>query len=97
MAMNCNPFNRSREQQIDLNREWLHLAVTDKDLLDVGILLSACRSVLSRRPGDAALVQLTIRYKQSGLRTLRQAIDGTLLSITDVAKAFALAVDEVRP
>lgn len=95
-AMTCNPFNRSREHQIDLNREWLHLALTDKDLLDVAILLSACRSVLSGRPEDSTMIQLTMRYKQSGLQTLRQAIDGISLTTVDVAKAFALAIDEVR-
>ena len=79
-------------------RDWVGLAMTDNDLLDVAVLLSACRSVLRSRPGDPILIQTGLLYKQRGLQSLRQEIRSisSSLGILTVAKALALTIDEVR-
>lgn len=82
-----------------LLRDWVGLALTDKDLLDAAVLLAACRSVLRTKPGDQHLTHMALQYRQRSLQTLRQAV-GVLSStvhILNIAQAIALTIDEVRP
>lgn len=72
--------------------------MTNNDLLDVAVLLSACRSILRSRPGDPILIQMGLRYRQRGLQSLREEIRSisSSPSTLTVAKALALTFDEVR-
>ncbi|KAK7420411.1 hypothetical protein QQX98_002834 [Neonectria punicea] len=96
-AMHCGLFDYPGDHQARILRDWVSLAITDKDLLDAAILLSACRSILRARPGDPVLTQMALQYKHRGLKTLRQALGGVSspVSILTVATAFAMAFDEL--
>ncbi|KPM41006.1 hypothetical protein AK830_g5537 [Neonectria ditissima] len=97
-AAHCGLFDYPGDHQSHILRDWVGLAITNNDLLDAAVLLSACRNILSVRPGDPALMQMALQYKQRCLKTLRQAVGrvSSPISIVTVATALALAFDEVR-
>lgn len=80
-------------------REWVGLAITDDALMTAAVLLSTCRYILRERPNDPTFSRMALQYKQICLRTLRQEVDNISSTVTvmTVAKALALAVDDVRP
>lgn len=79
-------------------REWVGLAITDGALMAAAVLLSTCRYILKDKPDDTNFTRMALQYKQICLRTLRREVDGisSPISVTTVAKALALAVDDVR-
>jgi hypothetical protein len=95
---NCFLFDKPGDHQGQVLREWVGLAITDQDLLDAGILLSACRSILRSRPDDPKFTQMALHYRQRGLQALRHAISDVTspISILTIATALALVFDEVR-
>jgi len=81
-------------------REWVGLAITDAALMAASVLLSTCRYILQvQRPGNPVFVQLALQYKQICLQTLREEMNNLSapapVSVMTVAKALALALDEV--
>ncbi|KAH6887046.1 hypothetical protein B0T10DRAFT_539215 [Thelonectria olida] len=95
-AMHCGLFEYPGDHHGQILRDWVGLAITDKNLLDAAVLLSACRNILHSKPDDLTLTQMTLQYKQRGLQTLRQAVGGVSspVNILTVAKALALSFDE---
>ena len=93
----CGLFDHPGDHKSQLLREWVGLAITDDVLMIAAILLSTCRFILQVQPGNLIIVQLALQYKQICLQTLRQEMDNTSapVNIMTVAKALALAVDEV--
>ncbi|KAI0451918.1 hypothetical protein F5B21DRAFT_485060 [Xylaria acuta] len=93
----CGLFDYPGDHKTQLLREWVGLAITDDTLMIAAILLSTCRYILQVQPGNIIFVQLALQYKQICLQTLRQEMNNTSapVSIMTVAKALALAVDEV--
>jgi hypothetical protein len=61
------------------------------------VLLGTCRYLLRAQPGNLALGRLALQYKQACIQTLRQEISKTnnAINLMTVAKALALALDEV--
>lgn len=99
-AVHCGLFDYPGDHGPDdhtteILQDWVGLAMADKDLLDTALLLKACRSILSSKPGDPVMTQMALQYRQKGLQSLRQAL-GKPVSIVTVAMAFALVFDEVR-
>lgn len=78
-------------------KDWVGLAITDENLLDTAILLSASQDMLYASPDNPMLKQMTLEYKQKGLRTLLKAVSSSnqVPTLTTVALALALAFDEV--
>ncbi|KAI1746711.1 hypothetical protein F4782DRAFT_41216 [Xylaria castorea] len=93
----CGLFDYPGDHKTQLLREWVGLAITDDTLMIAAILLSTCRYILQVQPGNLIFVQLALKYKQICLQTLRQEMSNTSapVNIMTVAKALALAVDEV--
>ncbi|KAI1426870.1 hypothetical protein F5Y12DRAFT_238238 [Xylaria sp. FL1777] len=94
----CGLFDYPGDHKTQLLREWVGLAITDDALMIAAILLSTCRYILQVQPGNVIFVQLALEYKQICLQTLRQEVNNTSgpVNIMTVAKAIALAVDEVK-
>jgi hypothetical protein len=93
----CGLFDYPGDHKTQLLREWVGLAITDNALMIAAILLSTCRYILQVQPGNLVFVQLALQYKQICLQTLRQEMSATSapVNLMTVAKALALAVDEV--
>ncbi|KAK0716090.1 hypothetical protein B0H67DRAFT_645758 [Lasiosphaeris hirsuta] len=93
----CGLFDHPGDHKTQLLREWVGLAITDDALMVGAILLSTCRYILHAQPGNLAVMQLALQYKQICLQTLRQEMDDASapVNIMTIAKALALAVDEV--
>jgi hypothetical protein len=71
--------------------------------MTAAVLLSTCRYIIQQVQPDnnPVFVRLALQYKQTCLETLRQEVNnntsaGGVVSVMTVAKAIALAVDEVR-
>jgi antitoxin component HigA of HigAB toxin-antitoxin module len=79
-------------------QEWAGLAITDDTFMTVSILLSTCRYILMERPGDPFFTRMALQYKQVCLHSLRSEIGSkpSYVNVMSVAKALALAIDEVR-
>jgi hypothetical protein len=93
----CRLFRGEGDHRAQMLQEWVALAVIDDIFMTVAILLSTCRYILLDRPGDLYYTNLVLRYKQTCLRSLRQDIEKKpSVDALSVAKALALAVDEVR-
>lgn len=94
----CGLFDYPGDHRAVMLREWVSLAITDDALMTAGILLSTCRYILLRRPDDPIFTRMVLQYKRICLRTLREEISSKsdLINATTVAKALALAIDEVR-
>lgn len=94
----CGLFDIPGDHQSQMLREWVGLAITDDALMVAAILLSTCRYILYRRPDDPVFRRMALQYKQICLHTLRLEIGSksSHVNATTVAKALALAVDEVR-
>lgn len=72
------------------------MAVTDNVLMIAAVLLSSCRYILRDQPGSPVFSQMALEYRQECLRALRREIAETSpLTALTVAKAIALAIDEV--
>lgn len=95
----CDLFSRSEDHQSQLLQEWVGLAIADGIFMTVAILLSTCRYVLHDCPGDPFFMRMALRYKQICLHSLRLEIENkpSCVNAMSVAKALALAIDEVRP
>ncbi|KAH6855509.1 hypothetical protein B0I37DRAFT_365060 [Chaetomium sp. MPI-CAGE-AT-0009] len=93
----CGLFDHPGDHKTQLLREWVGLAITDDTLMIAAILLSTCRYILRFQPGNLILVRLALQYKQICLQTLLQEMSNTStpVNILTVAKAIALALDEV--
>ncbi|KAI0447480.1 hypothetical protein F4803DRAFT_574686 [Xylaria telfairii] len=93
----CGLFDYPGDHKTQLLREWVGLAITDDALMIAAVLLSTCRYILHVQPGNLIFVQLALQYKQICLGTLRQEMSNTSTPVNTmtVAKALALAVDEV--
>ncbi|TGJ79593.1 hypothetical protein E0Z10_g9167 [Xylaria hypoxylon] len=93
----CGLFDYPGDHKTQLLREWVGLAITDDVLMIAAILLSTCRYILQVQPGNLIFVQLALQYKQICLQALYQEMNNTSapVNIMTVAKALALAVDEV--
>lgn len=96
----CGLFDYPGDHKTQLLREWVGLAVTDDAFMIAAVLLSTCRYILLVQPDNPTFVQLALQYKQTCLHILRQEIhdaSSSTVNIMTVAKAIALAVDEVMP
>lgn len=93
----CKLFDYPHDHKEQILQEWVGLAITNKNLLDSAVLLTACRSVLHSKPDDRKLTQLALRYKQRGLEWLRQAVAAAApsINVVTIAMSFAMAFDEV--
>lgn len=93
----CGLFNYPHDHKEQILQEWVGLAITNKNLLDSAILLTACRSILHSKPHDQKLMQLALKLKQEGLEWLRQAVTGIKpsINVVTVAMSLAMAFDEV--
>lgn len=80
-----------REQVL---QDWVGLAVTDNDLLETGILLDSCESILKSNANNLEITHLILQYKTRGLQALQQALNKPTSSTT-IALALALAMNEV--
>lgn len=94
-AVHCGLFDYKGDHLQRILRDWVGLAITNKDFLETGVLLSACQNLLRSNPGDLVLTRMALQYKQRGLQTLRQALSEPVRILT-VALALSLALDEVR-
>jgi hypothetical protein len=94
----CQLFEYNADHRQQVLREWVGLAITDDTFMTVAVLLSTCRYILTGRPGDPLFTQMALRYKQICLRSLRLDIESkpSCVNVMTVAKALALAIDEVR-
>lgn len=94
----CNLFDQHGDHRKQLLQEWISLAVADDTFMAVAILLSTCRFILLSRPGDLSITRMALQYKQISLRALRLEIERrpSHVNVMSVAKALALAIDEVR-
>jgi hypothetical protein len=95
----CGLFDYPGDHKTQLLREWVGLAVADDALMVAAILLSTCRYILQVQPGNLIFLRLALQYKQICLQTLRQEVDNSSAPVNTmtVAKALALALDEVMP
>lgn len=95
----CGLFDDPGDSKTQLLREWVGLAIADDALMIAAVLLSTCRYILQTQPGNRIFVQLALQYKQICLETLRREMSNASapVSIMTVAKALALALDEVIP
>lgn len=93
----CGLFDYPGDHRTELLREWVGLAITDDALMTAAVLLSTCRYIVRLDPGNIVFVQLALQYKQICLQTLRREMNNASTPFTTitVAKALALAVDEV--
>ncbi|KAK0701155.1 hypothetical protein B0T21DRAFT_379285 [Apiosordaria backusii] len=93
----CGLFDNPGDHKTQLLREWIGLAITDNALMIAAVLLSTCRYILQVQPRNLLFAHLALQYKQVCLQTLRQEMSNTSapINIMTVAKALALAVDEV--
>ncbi|KAK3353823.1 hypothetical protein B0T25DRAFT_545432 [Lasiosphaeria hispida] len=92
----CGLFDHPGDHKTQLLREWVGLAITDEVFMIAAILLSTCRYILQAQPGNLIILQLALQYKQTCLQTLQQEMNTSApVSIMTVAKALALALDEV--
>jgi hypothetical protein len=98
MLGHCGLFEDPGDHRTQLLREWVSLAITDDALMVAAVLLSTCRYILLDQPDHPVFTRMALQYKQICLRTLREEIDTASSSINamTVAKAVALALDEVR-
>ncbi|KAI1817710.1 hypothetical protein GGS20DRAFT_483914 [Poronia punctata] len=94
----CGLFNQPGDHKAQMLREWVGLAITDYALMAAGVLLSTCRYILLQRPDDPVFTCMVLQYKRTCLRTLREELSSMShpIKTTTVAKALALAIDEVR-
>ena len=94
----CGLFDYPGDHQAQMLREWVGLAITDDALMAAGVLLSTCRYILLDRPNHPIFTCMALQYKRMCLRTLRREISSksSPIKATTVAKALALAIDEVR-
>jgi hypothetical protein len=94
----CGLFDYNEDYRKQMLQEWVGLAITDDTFMTVAILLSTCRYILLDRPGDPLFTQMALRYKQICLHSLRLEIESkpSYVNVMSVAKALALAIDEVR-
>lgn len=94
----CRLFDFAGDHQNQMLLEWVGLAVNDDIFMTVAILLSTCRYILHARPGDPFFTRMVLCYQQISLRSLRLEIESTptCINAMSVAKALALAIDEVR-
>lgn len=95
----CGLFDCPGDHKTQMLREWVGLAITDDALMVAAVLLSTCRSILLDRPDHPVFTRMALQYKQICLRTLRQEITALRqdsINVMTVAKAVALAIDEVR-
>ena len=94
----CDLFDGDGDHRKQMLREWVGLAVTDDTFMTVAILLSTCRYMLLYQPGEPLFTRMALRYKQICLHSLRLEIESkpSSVNVMSVAKALALAVDEVR-
>ncbi|KAF4957607.1 hypothetical protein FSARC_11246 [Fusarium sarcochroum] len=92
----CGLFNYPGDHEGQVLGDWVGLAITNKDLLDSAVLLSACRSILRNKPDDHELARLALQYKQRGLECLRQSLSGAspMFNVLTIAMSLALAFDE---
>ena len=90
------PTPGGHESQI--MHEWVGLAMGDSVLFDTAILLQACRSILRSRPHDKGLRDTALQYRAHGLKALSKTVGASALPVSanTVARALALAIDEVR-
>ncbi|KAI0967669.1 hypothetical protein F4678DRAFT_445144 [Xylaria arbuscula] len=93
----CGIFDYPGDHRTQLLREWVGLAITDDTLMIAAVLLGTCRYILQLQPDNLIFVHLALQYKQVCIQTLRQEISNTSVpvNVMTVAKALALAVDEV--
>ena len=94
----CGLFDYPGDHQAQMLRDWVGLAITDDGLMAAGVLLSTCRYFLLDQPGHPIFTHMILQYKRVCLRALREEISGKSnpIKATTVAKALALAIDEVR-
>ena len=94
----CGLFDYPGDHQAQMLREWVGLAITDDALMAASVLLSTCRFILLDRPDHPIFTRMVLEYKWTCLRTLREEISSKSnpIKTTTVAKALALAIDEVR-
>ncbi|KAI3316642.1 hypothetical protein HD806DRAFT_517021 [Xylariaceae sp. AK1471] len=94
----CGLFDDNGDRRKQMLQEWVGLAITDDTFMTVAILLSTCRYILLDRPGDPFFTRMALRYKQICLRSLRLEIERkpSYVNVMSVAKALALAIDEVN-
>ena len=94
----CGLFDDPGDHQRQMLREWVGLAITDDALMVAAILLSTCRYILLDQPDHPIFTRIALQYKQICLCTLRQEIGRQSFHVEamTVAKALALAIDEVR-
>jgi hypothetical protein len=93
----CGLFEDPGDHRTQMLREWVGLAITDDTLMVAAVLLSTCRYILLDQPDHPVFTRMALQYKQICLHALRQEIGAKLSTINamTVAKAIALAVDEV--
>ncbi|KAK0648648.1 hypothetical protein B0T16DRAFT_491403 [Cercophora newfieldiana] len=94
----CGLFDSHPEDhKTQLLREWVGLPITDDTLMVAAVLLSTCRYILKTQPYNLSVAQLALQYKQLCLQALREEMNNLLapVSVMTVAKALALALDEV--
>ncbi|KAK5654696.1 hypothetical protein OQA88_7020 [Cercophora sp. LCS_1] len=91
----CGLLDRPGGQKMQMLREWVGLAITDDVLMVAAILLSTCRYIMKVQPGNLAIAQLALQYKQICIQTLLRETGNPFVNVATVAKALALALDEV--
>lgn len=94
----CGVFNGPGDHVAQLREQWVGLAVTDDILMIAAVLLSTCRYFLQMQPHDTVLAQMALQYKQACIHSLLRETGskvGSTVTATTVAKALALAVDDV--
>lgn len=93
----CGLFENPGDHRSEMLREWVGLAITDDALMVAAVLLSTCRYILLDQPDHPVFARMALQYKQICLRTLRQEISTkpSIINAMTVAKAVALAIDEV--
>ncbi|KAH8679541.1 hypothetical protein BGZ60DRAFT_233703 [Tricladium varicosporioides] len=95
IAIHCGLFDYQGDHLQRILQDWVGLAFSNRDFLETGIFLSACRNILSKNPGDPVLTRMALQYKQRSIRSLRQALNVSP-GILSFAIAIALALDEQR-
>lgn len=94
----CKLFNGPGDHRAQMLQEWVGLAITDDAFMAAGILLSTCRYILARHPNRLVFTTMLLQYKSTCIEALRHEVSDNLsqIKVTTVAKALALAIDEVR-
>lgn len=97
LITNCDAFETPETHHMLIMRDWIGLAIVDRDFLYAGIFLAACRNILHHMPHDPLFTELALQYRQRAIQSLRQVVSdaGIRLSTVTIAKALALAFDEV--